>query len=510
MPRTKSAAGEIAAPKRRAAAKRPVTKTIHPKKKTKSVLVDVIEDEPLNSDAAWLEPEDKMEKSELFNRSSDNNTAEEKSPRFSREDIDQQKKFFSGLAQEIKTKETSRDKNGEARSRRSVGLYRRLVVKFILLVAVLAVVVAYFSFTQLTVTLHLKGENINDNLLLKVTDTSATSTAPSASASSTSSALIASSDQNDPREPLSGTVKVIPVNLTKTYPASGETYIGEEIVGQVNIINNNSKDQALVVNTRLLSPDNKLFRIKNAVNVPAGGQVTVAIYSSNPSQAMAIGPTTFTIPGLWAGLQDKIYAQSNTAFIYQQKVKKYVNASDLDQAAQDINNSLMAAAKAQIASSSSPDTSWLYLQNDPATITMNAKIGAAQDQFSAQATGQIIAVSFDRNQAASFAQAKLNLLVPDDKELTDFNPADIIYSFDSYDPLTHTATIKATFTGAMILRSDSPVVNPEQLVNLTADQIGTYLNRQPEVQSYELKFFPSFIKRAPSLVDRIKIIISKN
>jgi len=62
----------------------------------------------------------------------------------------------------------------------------------------------------------------------------------------------------------------------------------------------------------------------------------------------------------------------------------------------------------------------------------------------------------------------------------------------------------------MILTSDSNVINPAQLVNLTADQIGTYLKSQPEVNGYTLNFFPSFIKRAPSLVDRIKVNINKN
>ena len=372
---------------------------------------------------------------------------------------------------------------------------------------------AYFSFSELTVTLNLKGENINDSLLLKVVGAAASSTSLTASTSLTS--LISSStssvtDQTDPRELVDGTIQDLKVKALKTYPATGETYLGEDIIGQVNIINNYNKSQALIATTRLLSPDNKLFRIKNAVNVPAGGQVAVAIYADKPTADMAISPTTFTIPGLWAGLQDKIYAQSDAAFTYQQKVKKYVNSSDLDQAAQDINNTLMTNAKAQLDPSLAASGSWLYTSNNPATVTMNAKINDQVDQFTAQAVGEIVAVSFNKDQAAKLAEAKLNLLVPDDKELSDFNPADLIYSLDNYDPVSQTATIKATFTGTMILKSDSEVINPEQLVNLTADQIGVYLKSQSEIQSFNLKFFPYFINRAPSLVDRIKIIINKN
>jgi hypothetical protein len=352
------------------------------------------------------------------------------------------------------------------------------------------------------VTLKLKGEDLNDNLLLSV---SAATSTPAA----TSTSLLTAAP-TDPREPVSGTIQIISASATKTYAATGETYLGEDIVGQVNIINNYNKDQALVAKTRLLSPDNKLFRIKNAVNVPAGGQVAVAIYTDKPTSDLAIAPTTFTIPGLWAGLQDKIFAKSDTAFVYQQKVKKYVTASDLDQATQDINNAVLNNAKAQISSTLATSTNWLYTSVNPATVAMSAKIGSQVDQFNAQATGQIIAISFDQTAAAKLAAAKLNLLIPDDKELTNFDPANISYTLDNYDPITKSATIKAVFSGTMILKSDSQVINPEQLVNLTADQVGTYLNSQPEIQSYTLKFFPSFLKRAPSLVDRIKIVVSKD
>jgi hypothetical protein len=68
-----------------------------------------------------------------------------------------------------------------------------------------------------------------------------------------------------------------------------------------------------------------LFRLKQPVDVPANGQVTDEIYTDNTSQDMSIGQTSFTIPGLWSGLQDKIYAQSNAAFTYNNNVAKIVS-----------------------------------------------------------------------------------------------------------------------------------------------------------------------------------------
>jgi hypothetical protein len=492
MPRTKSTSLNVAVKKPRSE-KKPTTKTIHPKRRTKSVLVDVIEDEPL-MEARW--PEYKADAAEETEKKShrEKPEAEEIS------EIDNQKKYFSELAGKLKDVEEEggsvglAERRGGGKKKRSVGLYRRLVIKFIILVVILAAAVFYFSFSKLTVALTLKGENINDSLLLKISDPSL------AKATSTSvfSAL------NDPREEINGVIKEINTTVSKTYPASGETYLGEDIVGQVILINNSAKSQALVATTRLLSPDNKLFRIKNAVNIPAGGEVAVDIYADKPAADMAIAPTSFTIPGLWLGLQDKIYGKSDIAFTFSKQVKKYIVSSDLEAASKDINEALIDSAKKQIEAEDG-SSAWFYLASGPTTVSINAKTGDKKDEFVAQASGKIIAVSFSKEEAAKLAAAKLNLVIPDDKELSEFKPENITYSFDSYDSASGSATVKASFSGIMILKSDSEVIDSSQLVGLNAEQIGTYLKSQNEVKEYELKFSPAFIKKAPGLVDRINV-----
>lgn len=488
MPRTKSAA-QTTTPKKPKITKKSTVRTIRPLKKTKSVLVDVIEDGPLLEEAAIApEPYFKI-------KATDHE---------SNQDIDSQKKFFSELVSEMKAKGSSSENNEmsikKEKTQRSLGLYRRLVIKFVVLVVLLAAAVAYFSFSQLTISLTLKGETINDNLLLKISDNS--------SVKSTSTPTIL--DQTDPRETVNGNIKEVKTSVEKSYPATGETYLGEEIVGQVKIINNSAKSQALVATTRILSQDNKLFRIKNAVNVPAGAEVTVDIYSDKPSADLALEPTTFTIPGLWLGLQDKIYAKSTEKFIYTQKVKRYVNVSDLERATKDITDTLIKTAKEEAGAGLSANNNWLYLADESPAVKVAAKNGSEQDNFVASASGRIVAVYFPKDQAAKLAAAKLNLLIPDDKELTEFKPENISYSLEDYDAASNTATVKAVFSGVMVLKGDSEVINPKQLVNLSAEQIITYLKSQPEIKDYSLNFSPSFIKKAPSLADRIKVVINKN
>ncbi len=452
------------------------------------MLVDVIEDEETSDYSGWSEEAPILDREEKTERVTKKSIALE-------EEIDQQKKFYGSLASKVKHDDSQEDAHPRSPKRR-VGLYRRLLIKFILLLGVIFLVIAYFSFSKLTITLHLKGESLSSNLLLKV----ASSTPDVSSAASLTS--------TDPREDISGSVKVMSVTATETYPATGETSIGDEVSGRVRIINNYNKNQALVATTRLLSSDGKLFRIKEAVTIPAGGETVVDIYADKPTADMAISPSSFTIPGLWAGLQDKIYARSDEAFVFSKKVQKHVNSSDLEAAARDINTRLLEKAKSQAEGDDGQD--WLYQLEGSPSVELGAKLGDKKDSFTATATGKVIAVYFDKEQAGALAQAKLNLAIPDDKELTEFNPERIAYSFESYDEATGSATIKAVFNATMILKQGASFVDSRQLVNLTGDQIASYLRDRPEVKEFELKFSPSMIKRAPSLADRIEITINKD
>jgi len=458
-----------------------------PKKKARPVIIDVIED----GEAGGFFPEIEEAKEEPVVVEEEIKTPE----------IDQQKKFFSELKNEITEKKPlafrkkseyfPREDDTEPKVRKSVNLYRRLVWRFIIFTVVLLLIVFYFSFSKLDIIIFPKGEVINDSLLLKVSSTATTS----------------EEADTDFREQVAGTVKETAVTEEKVFPATGEEFVGEELYGKVKIINNSNKAQALVATTRILSPDNKLFRIKSPVNVPAGGEVAVDIYTDKPSEEMAIAATTFTIPGLWLGLQDKIYAKSSEAFVYRQKVNRYIKASDIEQAMKEMNDLLLAKAKSSGSLAGAGDQV-LYETLSPASFVASAKVGEAKENFTVTAKGNLVVVTFSKDQAAKLTAAKLALLVPDDKELVDYNQDNITYTFDNYDPKTGVATIKASFTGTMILKNNTEIIDKKKLVNLNRQQLENYLKTFPEIKNYEFKFFPSFINRAPRLPERIQVEIN--
>jgi hypothetical protein len=421
-------------------------------------------------------------------------------------DIDKQKNFFNEWANNMNGNVAER--TAVAPAKKSIRLYSRFVFSFLSLLAVIVLVVLYFFIPTLTVVITPEGQTVNDSLSFNVV--TASSTVPSLAASSTLTSLSASStyatiDNNAYNENINGTIKEVSFDATQTYSSTGEEPSSQNITGQVTLINTTANNQPLVVKTRLLSPDGKLFRLKQPVDVPANGQVTAEIYTDNPSQDMAIGPTRFTIPGLWSGLQDKIYAQSNAAFTYNNNVAKIVSQSDLDQANQNILDILDTKIKNSLISTDQ-NTVLVYGSESAPLVTDDAKVNDNRDQFNATAQKKVVMITFPKNIISQLAQAKLSMLIPDDQQLTAFDDSQISYTLENYDNVNQVATVKADFSGIITLKQDSKILDPQKLVGLNQDQITQYLNGLSEIKSYQLQFSPTFITTAPNLVDRIKIV----
>jgi hypothetical protein len=498
--------------------KKPVTKKAKPiaLKKTNHITIDVISDDEVTPNESlsavgqpfsnWPDFNKKREtvNNETYNETEENNQApdletESELESDNQDDIeayDKQKKFFADWA----TQNTP--KNGEEKQslapKKSVGLYRRQAFFYIGATIILLVAVFYLFFSKLTVLILPQGETINDSLTFNISDAKATSTA-------TSTELSDKSAKN-----IDGDVSVIEVSAEKTYQTTGEqTLGGEEVTGTVNLINKYNKAQALVATTRLLSADGKLFRLKEAVNIPAGGTVSADVYADKPSPEMAItAATSFTIPGLWAGMQTQIYAESNSAFNYQTKVKKFIKQDDLDLAKKDINEVLDLKVKNEL--SKADDTKIVVYgeAGDNSLVTdFNAKLGDEQANFTVTAKKKIAVITFSKARAASLAEARLSLLVPDDKQLFNFDKNKINYTLDNFDEVNKVATVKALFNASMSLRSDSSLIDRKKLVGLNRSQLSQYLSSFPEIKSYELVFSPSFISNAPTLPDKINIQI---
>jgi len=392
--------------------------------------------------------------------------------------------------QGTKKKELSANETVSSSFPKSINLYRRIAISFVFLTIILLAIIFYFSFVRLTIVLIPSQERISNNLIIDIYNKAG--------------------DDMPQSKALVGAVESITISDEEIYSASGLEIIGEEVVGKVTIVNNYTKNQPLVASTRLLSPDNKLFRIKKTINVPAGGSVEVEVYADETKQEMAIGPTKFTIPGLWTGIQDKIYAQSQTQFSYVQQVKKYIEQSDIDMAVKDLKKRLLEKAAEEIGGSYKGYNEVIYnIDENTVNLDVDGKVGEEKDNFKVKVNAEVTIVAFFGENISNMAEEKLISIVPSYKELINFNSDEITYNLNDVNISQGVATVSAGFEGQMVIKEDAEIIDRNKIVGLTREQLEDYLGSFREIDGFEIKFSPSFVDKVPNLVDRIKVEIKK-
>jgi hypothetical protein len=372
-----------------------------------------------------------------------------------------------------------------------LNLYRKIAFSFIFLTLALLAVIFYFSFVKVVIILTPAEEKISDNLIVDVYDKNKQGEiAPQG------------------RGAISGVVEQIEVEETKIYESSGADVVGEEVTGKVTIVNNYNKNQPLVATTRLLSADGKLFRIKSTVSAPAGGTVEVEVYADQPSADMAIGPAEFTIPGLWAGLQDKIYAESKEPMQYQRKAKKYIQLSDIDSGIVDLRKVIISKAADVVGGRYKDYSQKLYKIDDNSIITeYDGEVGDEKDTFSITIKAKVAAVAFPDNTIFGLAEGKLVSSLSNGKVSVELDKGKINYNLDSVNLEQGAATVNIFFEGKTVLKDGSSIIDKEKILGLNRQQLNDYLANLPGILNYEVKFSPSFIDKVPNLADRIEVKI---
>ena len=377
---------------------------------------------------------------------------------------------------------------GERRQGPRLNIYRKIAYSFIILTVALLAVIFYFSFVKVTIAIVPARERLGDNLIIDIYD----------------------KDRHETSAPgaVLGAVERVQITKTKSYTATGLEVIGEETTGKVTIINNYGKNQPLVATTRLLSPDSKLFRLKNTVNVPAGGTVEGEVYADEPGRDMAIGPTKFTIPGLWAGLQDKIYAESAEPMEYRQKARKSVTQSDIDAGLRDLRRTLLAAAEEKVGARYGNYRQAVHkIDENSLNIDIDGKVGEEREEFSITMTAAVAVAAFNDEEILKMARDKLSSVIAGEKKLKKFTKDDIAYGLGAHDMDQGTAVVNVSFGAEIAPRSAEDIIDREKIFGLTREQLNDFLDNEPKIESYEVSFSPAFIDKVPSLADRIKIRI---
>lgn len=368
--------------------------------------------------------------------------------------------------------------------------YAKTAFIFVFLTLALAASAMYFGFSKMTISIIPAQEKISGISEFEI---------------------IGKTSESAPTpDRIYGLVDQISVEQSMEFSSSGKEILGEEVAGKVIIFNNYVKNQPLVATTRLLSSDGKLFRLKNTINIPAGGKAEAEIYADAPKPEMAVGPCKFTIPGLWAGLQNKIYAESNEQMKYSQKARHIIQQSDIDGAVSQLKNNLVNEARKQIKNSYRDyNQAVLKVDNNSITQEVNGKVGEEKEKFIVKMNTMISAVIFNDDEIYGKIKTKIENELADDKEISKLNKQDMSYVLESFNEAQGLAIINAEYSASVILKDSAKAIKKDNLAGLSFEELKVYLNNMPEVAGYNITFSPSFIRKAPDLTDRIEVNIKK-
>ncbi len=371
--------------------------------------------------------------------------------------------------------------------------YKKIIIIFIVVTLLLFGVIVYFSFSKTVILVSLNPQPTSTAFSIEIAE-----------------------DDQPTTNTLPGYLVATTKNGSKTFT---NTNTGEEVLdnaaGTVTIYNNWSQEQPLAATTRLLAPDGTLFRIKDRVDVPAGGTLeNVAVYADQPGPSGDIEPTTFTIPGLWEGLQDKIYAQSFEQMSGGLRSAKVLTQDQINEATETLRQELEEQARAELARSdkilenndtlSKQAVTSIILENSP-----SAEVGAEAEAFELTMTIRAVGIIFDEAELLGIAKDLLEKDISADEKISSYDQSGLMYTLETYDLEQQTAELEVDFTAAVAPRLSNAIFERDNVTAKDEQQIKSYFSKFDSIGEVEVKFSPFWVTKAPKLKDHIEIKIAE-
>lgn len=374
-------------------------------------------------------------------------------------------------------------------------IYTRVVVGFLIGTALLILLIAYLAFAKTTITITPATETLEATAAVIVRPEAAV-------AGSTEENVVAG--------------EIISAEVThETRYTDLETSRVEDAkaTGTVTITNNYSKPQPLVETTRLQSSDGLLFRTQETVVAPAGGSVDVPVIADAAGTTYEIGPSHFTIPGLWKGLQDTIFGDSVEAITGGQRSVTIVRETDIA-AAQDAATAATRTdaerALAAIVADRAPtlavlDESQLFTVTSEEVSTVP---GDETDAIVVTQTATLQGILTNEDVLYEAASNALLASIPANRTLESIDPVSFNYAVRFVADDESSAELRVTIAGAVRIDLSDAHLSADRFTNKRAADIRSILDATDGIASYTVTFSPFWTFRSSSLPENISIIIA--
>ena len=222
---------------------------------------------------------------------------------------------------------------------------------------------------------------------------------------------------------------------SKTFLATGEREKEAKASGEVTLINNYyNRNQILVKETRLLSSENILFRLAQKVEIPARGKIKARVYADEEGEKGNIKPTRFSIPGLLPASQEKVYAESNSAMTGGKIKIKIVTAEDIEKAEAQFKEELRPKNLNILKNKLKGKEIFLseLATEEVKSVSSSVKAETEKDKFEIKMKLKSSVLVFKEADILIKALSELKDLLPQGRELIDYQLKEPLYQVDEY------------------------------------------------------------------------------
>lgn len=362
---------------------------------------------------------------------------------------------------------------------------RQITVGFVLTTISLIVIIAYFSLSKAIIYITPEKFSVEASAELQIL--------PEVTSTLTSSNI------------LPGIVTSTILSAQNQFFPSEKTTTQEKATGIVTIVNNYSRNQTLVATTRLLSPKNLLYRTTETVIVPAGGSVQVPIIADGSGDEYETEPTNFTIPGLWEGLQDKIYAVADGKITKKTTSMRIITPQDLENAKDELLITLDKKAKQEVINRDD----YLSITNITLISTSTSNpVGADVNSYEMKITAKVDIVAFSKNDLEKLAVNNLKNSLPDKQTYLNHDPESLTYNLLDYSLNPPSANIKINIKGTAIA-DILDQFSKKDILGFSEQDVLEYFKNKFNITNIQVHFSPSWVKSIPPLEDHVEIKIVK-
>ena len=307
---------------------------------------------------------------------------------------------------------------------------------------------------------------------------------------------------------------------TETYSATGKKRVTEKAKGEITVYNEySSNPQKIVVNTRFLSKEGKLFKIAESITIPGfsriegkdvPGEVTATVYADVPGEEYNIGASSFTLPGLQGHPKyASVYARSTQAMsggidkdVLYFSESDYITAKDklVKIAEEESEQDFLSKISEQV----------ILLENtkerSDTEVKTDIKIGATADDFEMTVLVKTNALFVNKNNLDDLISAKINSELGENMELVEGSRNYEIKETVKNENGSITMSVYATQD--LITKVDADKIR-EEIAGKSESELNNYFNNIREIESVNVEFWPDWVKSVPASWDKINIEFEK-